>query len=97
MSTDLHCMAIVTGFPIFTLYLYDVSTGQYLTSRFKGTNWQAQFTLGGHKLWLYKSDSKVEGWSIVEDSESNILKLESIVIVVFDGYFSSFRNPPFYP
>jgi hypothetical protein len=81
ISTDLHRMAIVgegRGPTLCYLHLYDVPTGQCLASTsimLLGRPW---FALDGHEVWHPITDNKAEGYSIVEDDESDIIKLECI-------------------
>jgi WD40 repeat protein len=78
ISTDLHRMVIVGELGGSDLHLHDVSTGQCLASASTGWSWRAWFALGEHEVWCDIGDSKAEGWSIVADNESDIIKLERI-------------------
>ena len=59
----------------YALYLYDILTGQHLSSvpvKIFGTLW---FTLDGSEVWCWDFD-KVDRWKITEGSGSNTTKLE---------------------
>ena len=82
---DLHRMAFMGGFKggpsgliEHSLYLYNVSTGQCLASASMERWGMARFALGGHEVWCWIGDDKAEGWSIVEDSEVVVTRLERI-------------------
>jgi WD40 repeat protein len=59
-------------------HVYDGSAGRSLASvsmRWRRTPW---FALGGHEVWCIASGDKAEGWTIIEDSESDAIRLEGI-------------------
>jgi len=61
----------------YVLNLYDVSTGKYLA----GTNlrgYRPWFTPDGREVWFTADDGTVQGLSIVEDHESNAIRLERL-------------------
>ncbi|KAF9646732.1 hypothetical protein BDM02DRAFT_3188576 [Thelephora ganbajun] len=60
------------------LHLYDVPTGQCLTSVETGSNAHPWFTLGGREVWSIVFGGKADGWKIIEDSESDITRLEHL-------------------
>jgi WD40 repeat protein len=83
ISPDLHRMAIVHGaygatWRTFGLRLYSVSTGQCIAR--VSTEWgeMTWLTLGGHDVWCGRDERVAGGWSIVEDSESGMIRLEPI-------------------
>jgi WD40 repeat protein len=78
ISTDLHRMVIVGEPGGSNLHLYNVSTGQSLASASMERWGMARFALGGHEVWCWIGDDKAEGWSIVEDSEFDVTRLERI-------------------
>jgi WD40 repeat protein len=78
ISTNLDRMAIMSTSPVSNLFLYNMHTGQCLASTFIQFTRQAWFTPGGHEVWFYKNKGTVEGWSIIEDNESDTIKLECI-------------------
>ena len=61
----------------YILNLYDVPTGKYLA----GTNlrgYRPWFTPDGREVWFTADDGTVQGVSIVEDHESNVIRLEQL-------------------
>ena len=84
ISPDLCRMAVVLHNPGGVLssrglHLYDVSTGLRLT-HCVGT-WQREtlwFAPGGHEVWHVTNTDQAEGWSIVEDNESEVIELKHI-------------------
>ena len=82
ISPDLHRMAIVyyagAKWTDFNLRLYSVSTGQCIAH--VSTEWgeMTWLTLGGHDVWCGRNERVAGGWSIVEDSESGMIRLEPI-------------------
>jgi WD40 repeat protein len=86
ISPDLHRMAIVyygaATSADFVLRLYSVSTGQCLAS--VSMEWEKMpwLTLGGCEVWCGIDDKVAGGWSIVEDSVSNVIRPEPIGLTV---------------
>jgi WD40 repeat protein len=54
------------------LRIYNISTGKCVTTAAEGM--MPWFTLDGHEVWCVG----LEGWTIVEDSESDLIKLEQL-------------------
>ena len=65
-------IAVLVGPPnLMHLQIYDMSTGRCLTSAQAAyTDW-VEFTRDGHEVWTTS-----EGWKIVEDSGSGLIRLE---------------------
>jgi len=77
ISPDCNHVIIARGGSLDGLDLYDVSTGERLT----GTATQGSmpwFTPDGREVWNMGIGGKVEGWTIVEDSESGVTELEPL-------------------
>ncbi|KAF9641908.1 hypothetical protein BDM02DRAFT_3026564 [Thelephora ganbajun] len=60
------------------LHLYDVPTGQCLASVETEPFINPGFTLDGREVWCIPPNGKADGWKIIEDSESDITKLERL-------------------
>jgi len=79
LSPDLHHVAIVgyLGPKDSYLSLCDARTGQHLQTvthdHSIDTPW---FTPEGCEVWCERSDGKLDGWKIVEDSKSDVTELE---------------------
>ncbi|KAF9642556.1 hypothetical protein BDM02DRAFT_3235751 [Thelephora ganbajun] len=58
------------------LHLYDTLTGQCLASVDTNSSGHPWFTPDGREVWFASGTYGVEGWKIIEDSESNIVRLE---------------------
>ena len=61
------------------LHLYNVSTGKWLgtaSAHFAENPW---FTPDGCEVWCDVEDGEVDGWKIIEDSESDVVDSESDV------------------
>jgi WD40 repeat protein len=83
---DLHRMAIAYYTQgksnDFNLRLYSVSTGQCLAHVSTEWNDMTWLTLGRRDVWCGKGDKVAGGWSIIEDSESVVIRLEHIGLTV---------------
>ncbi|KAF9644130.1 hypothetical protein BDM02DRAFT_3272647 [Thelephora ganbajun] len=80
VSPGLHHVAMVkwcSSSPSY-LHLYDVPTGQCLASVETKSCTPPWFTLDGCEVWCTPLDGKADGWKIIEDSESDITKLEHL-------------------
>ena len=78
VSSDLHYMAITIHSRDMRslLYLFDVSTGQCL--REISAQWGCiPFFATGDRIW-YNSNSGLQGWSLIKDSESGKILLEDL-------------------
>ncbi|KAF9642452.1 hypothetical protein BDM02DRAFT_2211086 [Thelephora ganbajun] len=60
------------------LHLYDTLTGKRLTSVEIDSGQYPRFTLDGHEVWLASDKHYDNGWKIIEDSESDITRLERL-------------------
>jgi WD40 repeat protein len=87
ISADLRHMVLLGGVEgsglqryhvAINLHLFNVSTGQCLASVSTEQPRKAWFTPDGHGIWSHINQDNVEGWSIIEDRESNITRLEHI-------------------
>ena len=82
ISPDLSRVVIVGTWSSVVSYewvIYERSTGKELVSLSTRCEGVARFTRAGRQLWvLPRYYSPVEGWKIVEDSESGRAKLESV-------------------
>ncbi|KAF9644720.1 hypothetical protein BDM02DRAFT_3174221 [Thelephora ganbajun] len=77
VSPDLHTIAIAED---TSLHLHDVSTGKCLVSvpiHRKGCGYP-RFTLDGRQVWCITSEGEVDGFTIIEDSKSGVIKLEHL-------------------
>ena len=74
VSPDLKHLAILSH---FTLNIYNLSTGKYLTSVEMDLGSTPCFSPGGHELWCV-GKSSMSGWKIIEDSESGVVELEPL-------------------
>lgn len=82
MSPDLHHIALMESnnsrSPPLGLHIYDVATGQHITSvnrhGFKGV-W---FTQDGSGVWWVGSSREEEGWKFIKGGGSNTAKLEHL-------------------
>ena len=74
ISPDSNYVAVAEGSK--GVELYSVSTGKLLahTTTEGSTVW---FTPDGHEVW-YTNSYSIEGWAIVEDSKSGLIKLEPL-------------------
>ena len=81
---NLHLYDVSTGQRLACVFtdpnphVYDGSAGRSLASvsmRWRRTPW---FALGGREVWCIASGDKAEGWTIIEDSESDAIRLEGI-------------------
>ena len=86
ISPDFRCMAISVKsnssleWSASELYLYNVSTGLCLAYVDVDLEWGKTpwFVPGGHEVWGVACAGQAEGWSIVEDNESEVIDLEYI-------------------
>ncbi|KAF9644973.1 hypothetical protein BDM02DRAFT_3190111 [Thelephora ganbajun] len=83
ISPDLHSIAIMEHIisPIsYSLHLHDVPTGRCLgsTSIPGSSDERSWFTLDGCQIWYLTDEDKVNGLTIVKDSESDAIKLEHL-------------------
>ena len=61
----------------YTMYLYDIPTGKYLSSVPVGDFGTPWFTLDGSEVWC-EENIGMNRWKITEDSKSNTTKLEHL-------------------
>ena len=59
----------------YALYLYDIPTGRHLGFMPVDHNATPWFTLDGCEVWCLQSGG-IKRWKIIEDSESNLIRLE---------------------
>ena len=87
VSPDLCHIAIVEGRGHMDscLHLYDVRTGQRLTSAPVGSEPSPWFTADGRQVWCVADSGEVKLWGIVEDGKSNGTRLK---------YLDSTTQPP---
>jgi len=88
VSPDLHHIAVAKavtdddGNPMSNLWLYGVSTGQHLgtvtADRNQSGSLTPWFTPDGREVWCVGDDGEVDRWELVEDSKSDIIKLERL-------------------
>ncbi|KAF9644920.1 hypothetical protein BDM02DRAFT_3190178 [Thelephora ganbajun] len=78
VSPGLRHVAMMDQDDIGHLYLYDVPTGQLLASVVTRSDAYLWFTEDGRELWCVSRSGKADGWKIIEDSESDITKLECL-------------------
>ncbi|KAF9642890.1 hypothetical protein BDM02DRAFT_3192519 [Thelephora ganbajun] len=84
ISPDLHSIAILgcnsfSSYPP-SLHLHDVPTGRCLGSVYMHENSYGRpwFTSDGREVWYVTDHGKTNGLTIVEDSESGVIKLEQL-------------------
>ena len=77
ISPNLNHIAITWNFVgnSLTLSIYEVSTGRCFTTPADGA--RPWFTPDGCEVWCHEIIS--EGWAIIKDSESNLIKLEPLM------------------
>ncbi|KAF9644380.1 YVTN repeat-like/Quino protein amine dehydrogenase [Thelephora ganbajun] len=68
-----------------SIHLYDVPTGQHLASDRRGAMEMVFFSPDGREVWSDSDEGDLSGWKIIEDSESNITRLD---------YLESSIHPP---
>ena len=80
VSPDLCRVAIVEvlGRTDSCLHLYDVPTGQRLTSVSIGSEASPWFTADGSQVWCVMGSDEADLWGTVEDSESGVAELEQL-------------------
>ncbi|KAF9642318.1 hypothetical protein BDM02DRAFT_3273508 [Thelephora ganbajun] len=80
ISPDLHNIAIVEGtFPsYYSLHPHDVPTGRCLGSTpiWENSHGRPWFIPDGREVWCVTRRGEANGLTIVEDSESGVIKLE---------------------
>jgi len=59
------------------LDIYDMTTGEYLAGAGLIAT-VAWFAPNGHEVWCTPFSSKIEGWAIVKDGESDLVKMERL-------------------
>ncbi|KAF9643298.1 YVTN repeat-like/Quino protein amine dehydrogenase [Thelephora ganbajun] len=57
-------------------HLYDVATGNLLASELVSRQFDIIFTPDGREVWSVAHTNHLSGWKIIEDSESNFIRLE---------------------
>ncbi|KAF9646646.1 YVTN repeat-like/Quino protein amine dehydrogenase [Thelephora ganbajun] len=90
VSPDLHHIAMAElceNGMIHRLHLYDVLTGQCLTSVETEFYGHPRFTLDGREIWSVSPAYGIDGWKIIEDSESNTTRLEHLSGIQQPGRF----------
>ena len=93
ISPDLHHMAVVgsSGMWNSKLYLYSLSTGQCHASVSDIWLGMAFFTPDGHEIWC-DDFGMLKGWSIVEDSKSNVTLLEHPILCVYPSGVAPWKS-----
>ena len=93
ISPNLHHMAVVgsSGMWNTKLYLYSLSTGQCHTSVSDIRLGMAFFTPDGHEIWC-DDFGMLKGWSIVEDSKSNVTLLEHPILCVYPSGVAPWKS-----
>jgi len=77
ISPDFNHIAIPTIDTLDSqcLGIYDMTTGKYLVG-IKSDVYAAWFAPNGHEIWSRSFSDEMQGWAIVKDSESDLLKIE---------------------
>ena len=80
ISPDLRYIATTERAPqrLGYLHIYDMQTGKYLTSTSADPTPTPHFTPDGRQIWCENTPGSVAGWTITEESESCLTKLEPL-------------------